>query len=82
MGILSWLIFGLLTGLLAKVAMPGRDRRGFLFTIILGIVGAAVGGWIGTQLGWGTVRGFDLRSLGLAVLGGMIVLACYRAITR
>lgn len=82
MGILSWLIFGLLTGVLAKVAMPGRDRRGFLFTIVLGIVGAAVGGWIGTQLGWGTVHGFDLRSLGLAVLGGMIVLVCYRAITR
>ncbi len=82
MGVISWLVFGLLAGILAKVAMPGRDRGGFLFTIVLGILGAAVGGWVGTQLGWGTVHGFDLRSLGLAVLGGVIVLAAHRAITR
>ncbi|MGH7961487.1 MAG: GlsB/YeaQ/YmgE family stress response membrane protein [Candidatus Binatia bacterium] len=82
MGILSWLIFGFLAGILAKLVMPGRDRSGFLFTVVLGIFGAAVGGWIGTQFGWGTVRGFDLRSLGLAVLGGVVVLALYRALTR
>jgi len=81
-GILSWLIFGLIAGVLAKAIMPGRDRSGLLFTIVLGIFGAAVGGWLGTQFGWGTIHGFDLRSLGLAVLGGMIVLALYRAITR
>jgi uncharacterized membrane protein YeaQ/YmgE (transglycosylase-associated protein family) len=82
MGILSWLIFGLLVGVLAKVAMPGPDRGGLIFTTLLGIVGSAIGGWIGTQLGWGTVHGFDLRSLGLAILGGVIVLAAYRAFLR
>jgi uncharacterized membrane protein YeaQ/YmgE (transglycosylase-associated protein family) len=82
MGIISWLIFGLLVGILAKVVVPGRDRGGFIFTVVLGILGAAVGGWIGTQLGWGTVRGFDLRSFGLAVLGGTVVLTLYRALSR
>lgn len=82
MGIISWLIFGLLAGVLAKVAMPGRDSGGLIFTILLGILGSALGGWIGTQLGWGTVRGFDLRSLGLAILGGIVILAIYRALRR
>jgi len=80
MGIISWLIFGLLAGVLAKVVMPGRDSGGLIFTILLGILGSALGGWIGTQLGWGTVRGFDLRSLGLAILGGVVILAIYRAL--
>lgn len=80
MGIISWLIFGLLAGVLAKVVMPGRDSGGLIFTIVLGILGSAIGGWLGTQLGWGTVRGFDLRSLGLAILGGVVVLAIYRAL--
>jgi len=80
MGIISWLIFGLLAGVLAKVIMPGRDSGGLIFTVVLGILGSAIGGWIGTQLGWGTVRGFDLRSLGLAILGGVVVLAIYRAL--
>ena len=80
MGIISWLIFGLLAGVLAKVIMPGRDGGGLIFTIVLGILGSAIGGWLGTQLGWGTVRGFDLRSLGLAILGGVVVLAIYRAL--
>ncbi len=82
MGIISWIIFGLLAGILAKIAMPGRDSGGFIFTVVLGILGAAVGGWIGTQLGWGTVSGFDLRSLGLAAFGGVVVLAIYRALSR
>jgi uncharacterized membrane protein YeaQ/YmgE (transglycosylase-associated protein family) len=82
MGIISWLIFGLLAGVLAKIVMPGRDSGGLIFTVVLGILGSAVGGWIGTQLGWGTVRGFDLRSLGLAILGGVVVLAIYRALRR
>jgi uncharacterized membrane protein YeaQ/YmgE (transglycosylase-associated protein family) len=82
MGIISWLIFGLLAGVLAKVVMPGRDGGGFIFTVVLGILGSALGGWIGTQLGWGTVRGFDLRSLGLAILGGVVILAIYRTLQR
>lgn len=80
MGILSWIIFGLLAGALAKFIMPGNDPGGCLLTILLGVVGAAVGGWIGTQLGFGSVQGFDLRSLGVAVLGSLVVLLLYRAI--
>lgn len=80
MGILSWIIFGLLAGALAKFIMPGNDPGGCLVTILLGVVGAAVGGWIGTQLGFGTVQGFDIRSLGIAVLGSLMVLLIYRAV--
>lgn len=80
MGIISWIIFGLLAGGLAKFIMPGRDPGGCFLTIILGIVGAGVGGWIGTQLGFGSVDAFDLRSLGVAILGSIVVLLIYRAL--
>ncbi len=80
MGIISWIIFGLLAGGLAKFIMPGRDPGGCFLTILLGIVGAAVGGWIGTQLGFGSVDAFDLRSLGVAILGSIVVLLIYRAL--
>ena len=80
MGFLAWIIFGLLAGLLAKFIMPGNDPSGCLVTVILGIAGAAVGGWIGTQLGFGTVTGFDLRSFGLAIGGSIILLLVYRVL--
>lgn len=80
MGILSWIIFGLIAGALAKFIMPGKDPGGCLVTILLGVVGAALGGWIGTQFGLGTVDGFDIRSFGLAVLGALILLAIHRVI--
>jgi uncharacterized membrane protein YeaQ/YmgE (transglycosylase-associated protein family) len=79
MGILSWIIFGLLAGALAKFLIPGKDPGGCLITILLGVVGASLGGWIGTQLGFGTVDGFNLGSFGLAVLGAVILLL-YRMI--
>ena len=82
MGILSWILFGLLAGAVAKFFMPGDDPGGCVITILLGIVGAAVGGAIGSSLGWGGVEGFDLRSLGLAVLGSIVVLVVYRAISK
>lgn len=50
MGILSWIIFGLIAGILAKWIMPGKDGGGFIVTVILGIIGAVVGGWISTCL--------------------------------
>jgi len=74
MGIIAWIILGLLVGILARFFMPGRQPMGLIATILLGIVGAVVGGFIGTQMGWGQVHGFDLRSLGLAILGGVVVL--------
>ena len=80
MGILYWLIFGLIAGALAKFVMPGKDPGGCLITSLLGIGGAVVGGFIGTQLGFGTVDGFDLRSFGIAILGSIILLAIYRGI--
>lgn len=80
MGIISWIIFGFLAGAIAKWLVPGEDPGGFIVTVILGIVGAAIGGFIGTQLGWWSVEGFDLRSLGLAVLGAIVLLMGYRAL--
>ncbi len=68
MGILSWAFFGLLAGLVAKFLLPGRDGGGFIATTLLGIVGAILGGFLGTRLGWGSITGFDLHSFGLAVV--------------
>jgi len=82
MGILSWIIFGLIAGALAKLIMPGRDPGGFIITILLGIAGAVVGGWIGTTLGFGTVNGFNLGSLGVAIVGALVLLAVYRAVAK
>ena len=54
MGILSWIVFGLLAGLIAKLLMPGRDPGGFFVTILIGIAGALVGGFIARALGMAT----------------------------
>ena len=80
MGLLSWVIFGLIAGLVARMLMPGDDPKGCLVTVCLGIAGGAIGGWVGTQLGLGTVRGFDFRSFFLAVIGSMLLLLGYRAL--
>ena len=82
MGILTWIIFGLIAGAIAKFIMPGNQGMGWLMTIILGIVGAFVGGWIGSMLGWGTVNEFDIKSMLLAVVGALVVLWLYGMVTR
>ena len=82
MGIFVWIVFGLVAGALARWIMPGRQAGGWVVSIILGIVGAVVGGWIGTLLGFGAVTGFDLRSLLVAVGGAVVVLLIHRAVTR
>ncbi len=82
MGILSWIVFGALAGLAAKFLMPGDDPGGFVVTIVLGIVGAVIGGFIGQTLGIGDVTGFDLTSFGLAVLGTLVLLVGYRMVKR
>jgi uncharacterized membrane protein YeaQ/YmgE (transglycosylase-associated protein family) len=82
MGFLSWILFGLLAGAVAKLLTPGDDKGGCLLTIILGIAGAALGGWIGTQLGFGSVTGFDLRSFGVAILGSVVLLLIFRLIRK
>jgi uncharacterized membrane protein YeaQ/YmgE (transglycosylase-associated protein family) len=82
MGILLWALFGLIAGALAKFLMPGKGPGGILVTIALGIVGAVVGGFIGTQLGFGDISGFNLHSMLLAVGGGVLVLFIYGLVTR
>jgi uncharacterized membrane protein YeaQ/YmgE (transglycosylase-associated protein family) len=82
MGFFAWIVFGLIVGVLAKYLMPGRQPGGMIATILLGIVGAIVGGWLGTVLGFGDLSGFDLRSIALAVGGGIVVLLLYGMVTR
>lgn len=78
MGILSWIVMGLIVGLLAKFVMPGKDPGGFIITTLLGIAGAFVGGYVGSFMGLGTVTGFNIGSLLLAVGGAVILLIVYR----
>lgn len=79
MDLLSWLLFGLLAGALAKFIMPGKDPGGCLVTIAIGITGSVIGGYIGERLlGVGGVEGFTLRSLGIAILGSIVLLTVYR----
>lgn len=82
MGIISWVVLGLVVGALAKLIMPGKDPGGIIITILIGVVGALVGGFVGSMLGLGAVTGFDLRSLGLAVGGALILLWGYRRFKR
>ena len=81
---LYWIVLGLVAGALAKFLMPGRDPTGCIFTVLLGVLGAFLGGWIGTQLGWGrvTVGTFDLRSIGIATFGAIVLLALGRLVRR
>ncbi len=80
MGILSWILLGLVVGALAKWIMPGPDPGGMVITILLGVAGAFVGGWIGTFLGLGSVSGFDFGSLALATGGALLLLWGHRRI--
>ena len=80
MGWLAWILFGLIAGIIAKFIMPGRDPGGFIVTIIIGIVGALLGGWLATQFGLGGITGFDIRSFLIAVAGSLILLFIYRRI--
>jgi len=75
-GVLGWIIFGLIVGVIAKLLMPGRDPGRFVITILLGIVGAMLGGWIGRALGMygpGQPAGFFM-----AIVGAIILLGIYR----
>lgn len=82
MGFLVWIILGLVVGVIAKLIMPGKDPGGFIITIILGIAGAFVGGFIATKLGIGSVTGFDIRSLLIAVGGAVLLLVIYRVVKK
>ena len=83
MGIIAWIIFGLIAGIIAKLIMPGRDGGGFFLTCILGIVGAVVGGWLATMFGiGGSISGFNLHSFLVAVVGAILVLGIFRLLRR
>ena len=77
MGILGWILFGLVVGALAKLVMPGRDPGGIIVTILLGVAGALLGGFLGRALGLygeGEAAGFIM-----SFLGAVTLLALYRA---
>ena len=78
----TWILLGLVVGALAKLIMPGEDPGGIFITILIGIAGAFVGGFVGSTLGIGDVTGFDLLSLALAIAGAMALLAVYRLAKR
>ena len=78
MGILTWIILGLVVGALAKWIMPGDDPGGLFITILIGIAGALLGGFLSTALGLGTVSGMNLGSVVIATVGALILLFGYR----
>ena len=80
MGVLGWVLFGLIVGIVAKLMMPGRDPGGFIVTTLLGIVGAVIGGFLGRSLGLygpGEPAGFLM-----ATLGAVVLLFIYRMMRR
>ena len=78
MGLLSWILLGLMVGVLAKWIMPGPDPGGLIVTILIGIAGAFVGGFLGSFLGLGGVSGFNLGSLAIATGGALLLLWGHR----
>jgi len=82
MGFLSWILLGFIAGALAKFIMPGKDPGGCLVTIILGVVGAVVGGYLATLAGYGKIESFDLGGIFLATLGAILVLLVYRVVKK
>ena len=83
MGIIAWIIFGLIAGAIAKLIMPGHDGGGVILTCVLGVVGAVVGGWLATMFGFGgNISGFDLHSFLVAVVGAIVVLGVFRLLRR
>ena len=81
MGIIAWIIVGLIAGFIAS-KIVNKSGEGFLRDVILGIIGAIVGGWIFTALGANGITGFTLYSIFVAVIGAIIVLVVYHAIFR
>jgi len=80
MGILTWILFGLVVGVIAKLLMPGRDPGGFIVTILLGIAGALLGGFIGQAMGFYGPN--DSAGWIVSILGAILLLAVYRMMAR
>jgi uncharacterized membrane protein YeaQ/YmgE (transglycosylase-associated protein family) len=80
MGIIAWICFGLVVGVVAKLLMPGRDPGGFIVTILLGIAGALIGGFIGRAMGfYGPNQGAGWL---MSILGAIVLLFIYRMMVR
>lgn len=82
MGIIAWIVFGLIAGIIAKLIMPGKDPGGFFITILIGIAGALVGGFLASLFGLGGVSGFNFGSFVVAVLGAILLLFIYRKMRK
>jgi uncharacterized membrane protein YeaQ/YmgE (transglycosylase-associated protein family) len=83
MGILSWIVLGLVAGALAKWLMPGKDGGGWLITMALGIGGAFVGGYLGSLLGiGGSANGVNIGSIVTATVGAVVLLFVYRMVKK
>jgi uncharacterized membrane protein YeaQ/YmgE (transglycosylase-associated protein family) len=79
-GILGWIVFGVVVGAVAKLVMPGRDPGGIIVTMLLGIVGAILGGYLGRELGlYGSQEGAGFL---MAIVGAIVVLMIYRLLFR
>ncbi len=82
MGIISWILVGLIAGLLAKWIMPGSGPGGFIVTVLIGMAGASLGGFIVGILGGSGATGFNVWSILVATLGAIVLLFLYGLITR
>ncbi|HKR50247.1 MAG TPA: GlsB/YeaQ/YmgE family stress response membrane protein [Pseudonocardiaceae bacterium] len=79
MGFLGWIVLGLLAGAIAKLIMPGDDPGGIIVTILIGIIGALIGGFIGSRIfGIGLENFWSLQTWIVAILGSLVLLGLYR----
>ncbi|QNE46791.1 GlsB/YeaQ/YmgE family stress response membrane protein [Glaciihabitans sp. INWT7] len=83
MGIIGWIILGLIAGAIAKAILPGRQGGGWIITLVLGVVGALLGGFLASAI-FGVAMGgfFDIRTWVIAILGSIVVLLIYGLVTR
>lgn len=85
MGLLTWILVGLVAGFIAQLIIGGgigtSGLRGIVVTCLLGVAGALVGGFISSAMGWGDVTGFNVRSLVIATLGAVLVVVVWQAVS-
>ena len=82
MGLFSWIVMGLVAGALARLLLPGKDNAGCVLTVAIGVIGALLGGFLATKLGFGGLSGLDLRSVVIATLGAVLLLLVARLLRR
>jgi uncharacterized membrane protein YeaQ/YmgE (transglycosylase-associated protein family) len=82
MSLLAWIVVGIIAGFIAKSAVPGEGPGGIIGDLVVGIVGAVLGGWVFGLLGYGGTSGINIYSILVAAVGAIIFLAILRAVTR